>query len=201
MRAWISIFTVSLFFLWSSPVHAWMCEVGDEELAQVTGEGFSDFSVTGNIMRATFDISVETNMDIENLQMGYYPRSGYTRDWDQDWGNVNLGGSVLYGDLRCEGLFIEAGFSNLSDPANRSLDYIKVGTPSMTGPIRANFRSFSGQIEDDVYGVRLRLNSGLPYTVVSTGGEFSVTLSRTAGANRESGWWVHWESAYRTILF
>jgi len=66
-----------------------------------------------------------------------------------------------------------------------------VGTPSMTGPISANFISFSGRIENPTDGVLVdgsRLNLG-QRTIYCNNSEFSVTLDRT------TGWWFHWGNA------
>ncbi|MGI6396909.1 MAG: hypothetical protein ACOX3E_06835 [Desulfomonilia bacterium] len=81
--------------------------------------------------------------------------------WDENWEGVSLGSATE--SLVCKGLYIEAGFSNMTDPANRQLNFVRVGTPSMTGPISANFISFSGHIENPHDGVLVdgsRLNLG-----------------------------------------
>jgi len=180
------LFTVILII--SAPaVHAWMWEMEDEELSEVTGEGFSSFTLENDVARAYFNISATTFTEIDSLKMGYYD-DGTSYGWDQDWVGVSLG-SASEG-LVCRGLYIEAGFSNIADPASRTLNYLKVGTPDMTGPISANFISFSGHIENS--GVVLvdgrRLNLG-QRTIYSTNSEFNVTL------DSNTGWWFHWDNA------
>ncbi len=175
-----------------------MVQMSDEDLSGVTAAGFSSFTLENGVARAYFNIEASTFTEIDSLKMGYYsddplvnPR-GLPLGWDQDWQGVSLGSSTE--DLYCKGLFIEASFSNISDPASRTLDSLKIGTPSMTGPISANFVSFSGHIENPTDGVLvdgMRLNLG-QRTIYSTNSEFSIQLSRTG---EHAGWWFYWNNA------
>jgi len=164
-----------------------MWEMEDEELSEVTGEGFSSFTLENEVARAYFNINAATFTEIDSLKMGYYD-DGVSYGWDEDWVGVSLGSASE--SLVCKGLYIEAGFSNIADPDNRTLNYLKVGTPDMTGPISANFISFSGHIENS--GVVLvdgrRLNLG-QRTIYSTNSEFNMTL------DKDDGWWFHWDNA------
>jgi len=181
---------ISLCLL-ASPLHAWMWEVGDEQLSEVTGEGFSSFTLTddgagGSTARAYFNITASTFTEIESLKMGYYD-NGTSLGWDQDWTGVSLGSPSE--DLVCRGLYIQAGFSNITDPGTRQLNYLKVGTPSMTGPITATFNSLTGSITNaGVTTTYSRDNLGLR-TIYSNGGEFSVTVTGT------NGWRTDWGNA------
>jgi len=169
-------------------VHAWMWEMEDEELSEVTGEGFSSFTLENDVARAYFNINAATFTEIDSLKMGYYD-DGVSYGWDEDWVGVSLGSASE--SLVCKGLYIEAGFSNIADPDNRTLNYLKVGTPDMTGPISANFISFSGHIENPIDGVLVdgrRLSLGTR-TIYSTNSEFNITL------DKDDGWWFHWDNA------
>ncbi len=121
--------------------------------------------------------------------------------WDEDWTNVSLGSSTE--DLDMQGLYIEAGFSNISDSATRTLDSIKVGTPSMTGPISATF-----QLVQRAH----RRRTGVPVVVggrpirwppdnhtVAQGRYTATMMSSTCSfqRNRElrHGWWFFWKNA------
>ncbi len=188
MRGWMFLTILVAFCLLCSPVHAWMWEVGDEELAEVTGEGYSSFTLENEVARAYFNITTSTYTEIDSLKMGYYD-NGSGIGWDENWEGVSLGSASE--SLVCKGVYIEAGFSNMTDPATRQLNFVRVGTPSMTGPISANFISFSGRIENPTDGVLVdgsRLNLG-QRTIYCNNSEFSVTLDRT------SGWWFHWGNA------
>ena len=185
MRCWKSIFTLLILCAWASPLHAWMWEVGDEELSEVTGEGFSSFTLEQDVARAFFNVNVSTYTQIDSLKMGYYD-DGVTTGWDQDWTNVSLGSATE--NLEIRGVFMEAKFQNLTDPATRKLQYVKIGTPDMKGPISANFNSFSGRITDSgtvlVDGRRLNLGAR---TIYSNNGDFSLTMDRDAGWSAEWG--------------
>lgn len=179
------------------PSFAAMNEMCDEELNQVTGSGFSSFTLTPgpgpseSVARAYFQIVTRTYTEIESLKMGYY-NDGSPLAWDQDWTNVSFGTPET--DLIVNGVYIEASFTNISDPANRTLNYIRVGTPSMTGTISAEFNSFSGQIKDTggsdlVNKHRVSLGSA---TITCTDSAFSASLN-TGGP--EKGWWMYFDNA------
>ena len=175
-----------------------MVQMNDDELSSVTAAGFSSFTLQDGITRAYFNIEASTFTEIQSLKMGYY-NDGITTGWDEDWTNVSLGSSIE--DLMCKGLYIEASFTNITDSATRTLNSIKVGTPSMTGPITATFNSFSGRIEDGT-GVPFMLD-GLPIdghrittlgtrTIYSNNDEFSMQLSNSGP---QKGWWFFWKNA------
>lgn len=190
IKGWITlILTLSVLCLMSSPVQAFT-EMTDEELSQVTGTGFSSFTLQNDVARAYFNIQASTFTEIQSLKMGYT-----NGGWDQDWTKVSLGSSTQ--DLVCKGFYIEAKFSNISDASTRTLDYLKVGTPAMTGPITANFNSFSGHIGNgtatggaDYYRANLSRS-----TITSNNDEFYLQLNRTGAQTGYAGWWVFFKNA------
>jgi hypothetical protein len=191
IRGWVLFLFIIFLLIIPSAIYAWMWEMADEELAEVTGEGFSSFTLENEIARAYFNITASTFTEIESLKMGYYD-DGASYGWDEDWVDVSLGSSSE--DLVCQGLYIETGFSNIADSATRTLNYIKAGTPSMTGPISANFISFSGHIENPTDGVLVnghRLSLGIR-TITSTNSEFYMQLNQSGV---EKGWWFYWNNA------
>jgi len=169
-----------------------LARLDDSEMSDVVASGFSrfDLDTTTGLARVYLNIDSKSFVEVDSLKMGYY-NSG----WDQDWTNVSFGTSAeADGLLVCRGLFIEARFANISDPAVRTLESIMIGTPSMTGPIRATFNSFSGHIENPTDGVLVdgyRLNLGTR-TIQSTDSEFYIKLSTTG---TPTGWWVYWNNA------
>jgi hypothetical protein len=205
MRGWISVLTLMILCTWASPVHAWMWEVGDEELSEVTGEGFSSFTLTDigsdtNVAHASFNINVSTYTQIDSLKMGYYTRADLngtpTPGWDEDWTNVSIGTSLE--DVKIKGVYIEAQFSNINTPEARQLDYIKVGTHDLSGDIRATFNSFSGSItrqDGTVYRSGYRITDMGTRTLTGHNSEFSVRLDRTGGPSGSGGWWVEMDKA------
>ena len=175
-----------------------LVRMNDDELSEVTAAGFSSFTLTDQVTKAYFDIEAQTFTEIQSLKMGYYD-NGTTLGWDEDWTNVSLGSSTE--SLVCKGLYIEAGFSNISNSAIRTLNSIKVGTPSMTGPISATFNSFSGRIEDGtgvpvVFGGTTldghRITTLGTRTIYSNNDEFSMQLTATGA---KAGWWFFWKNA------
>ncbi len=166
-----------------------MAMLDDSEMADVYATGFSrfDLDTTTGLARVYLNIDTRSFVEVDSLKMGYY-----NAGWDQDWTNVSIGASGSL--LECKGLTIEASFDNITDPATRTLKSIKVGTPSMTGPISAVFNSFSGHIENPADGVLVdgrRLNLGAR-TITSTNSEFYVKLSTTGP---QAGWWFYWNNA------
>jgi len=189
-RGWITLaLATAMLALMASPVHAFS-EVSDAELSEVYAEGYSSFTldIETGVAKALWNIEARTFTEIESLKMGYYDTvgDGSGFGWDENWTQVSLGSATE--DLVCKGLFIEAKFSYLSDPSARTLDYIKVGTPSMTGPITATFNSFSGHVGGADYH---RTNLGAQ-TVYSHGGEFSIQLAMTGP---QAGWWFSWSNS------
>lgn len=184
MRVW-KLFTllIVLCLLWS-PLHAEMRAISDEMLSEITGEGFCSFTMEGGVVRADFDITASTRTHVDRLQMGYWD-NGSGLGWDQDWEDVDFGYTGY--TLNCNGLFFEAGFSNITDPSSRQLEYLRVGSPSVTGRIRADFRSFTGTIGGNTY-TRESLRPGFltgMYSIRPRGEYLYFQLSRT------SGWSVH----------
>lgn len=176
-----------------------MVQMNDDELSSVTAAGFSSFTLQNNIVKAYFNIEARTFTEIQSIKMGYYNDGTNGLGWDEDWTNASFG--LATEDLRCKGIFIEAKFSNITDAATRTLDSLKVGTPSMTGPIRATFNSFSGRIEDGT-GVPVivggnpvdgrRITTLGTKTIYSNNDEFHMQLSRTGS---QAGWWFFWKNA------
>jgi hypothetical protein len=195
--SWISLITIISLCTLATPAHAWMWEVDDQQLSEVTGEGFSNFTLTKDgsdnaTALAYFNITASTYTEVDSLKMGHY-NNGSTTAWDEDWTGVSFGSPSE--DLVCHGLYIQAGFSGISDPSARTLNYLKVGTPSMTGPISANFTSLTGSITDaGVTTTYTRANLG-NQTIYSSAGSFSVTVGGgTNGA--PTGWQVDWSNAH-----
>jgi hypothetical protein len=170
----------------------------------VCGAGFSRFTLVGGISRADFAINISTYTEIDSLKLGYYD-DGTSNDygfgangvgWDQDWTNVSLGSSSQ--DLVCNGVYIEAKFTNIANPATRRLEYIRIGTPDMTGDITATFNSFSGYIDDgdsvpEYDGYRLNtLYDAAGKTITATNSEFYISIENNT---THTGYRVYFDNA------
>lgn len=210
---WLVVVVSCAFFLFTAPPAAWaggnidvmshdyvmdhasdngcsMAALDDEQMSEVVASGFSKFDLdtTTGLARVYLNISSSSFVEVDSLKMGYY-----NNGWDQDWTNVSFGSASS--NLVCKGLYIEASFANITDPATRTLESIKVGTPCMTGPISATFNSFSGHIENPIDGVLVdgyRLNLGTR-TIDSNASEFYVRLSTKS--TEQAGWWFYWNNA------
>jgi hypothetical protein len=194
----IGIFLIGLIFLAGTAIltpslcGASMHELPDGDLAAVYAYGFSTFTLDGNTVKLDFSgVTLSTWTEIGEMALGNYSRGSYTLPWDNDWtGPVSLGSASINGskDLTAAGLYIEAGFSNITDPANRQLEYVRIGTKSLTGTISANFVSFSGTI-GATDGVPA---TGTTYTrsplgaqiITSVGGGFYMALDRIGSSNQ-----------------
>jgi len=190
------------------PYNCSMVQMNDNELSNVTAAGFSSFTLQDGVTRAYLDIQSSTFTEIQSLKLGYYDciGDGTGFGWDQDWTNVSLGSATQ--DLQCNGLYIQANFTNIANSATRVLNSLTVGTPSMTGPISANFNSFSGLIEtggspgtENTQGTAgtvvfqgYRANLGQS-TITSTNSEFYMQLSVSGP---QKGWYFYWNNATLT---
>jgi len=122
------------------PLRADLQELSADQMAAISGAGFSNFTVDGNRVRADFNIAAETYTEIDSLKMGYWD-NGNGLGWDQDWTQVVLGTAAE--DLLLSGFYIEATFENLSDPVNRRLLSVFFGFNQASGDLTANFASLS----------------------------------------------------------
>jgi hypothetical protein len=177
-----------------------MVQMNDNELSDVTAAGFSSFTLTDKVTRAYFNLETQTFTEIQSLKMGYYNNDS-TTGWDEDWTGVKLGSATE--DLVLKGLYVEAGFTDIANSSGaRTLDYFKIGTQHMTGPISATFNSFSGRIEDGFgnpvvfNGTTIdgqRITTLGTRTIYSNNDEFYLQLNNKSVSG--GGWWFFWKNA------
>jgi hypothetical protein len=121
-------------------VSADLVALSDEQMGDISAAGFSRFVVDGNTVRADFNIQAQTYTEIGSLKMGYWDYGGGT-GWDQNWTNVQIGSAAE--DMTLNGLFIEATFDNINDPAQRKLTGVFFGFRQASGDLSAEFTSLS----------------------------------------------------------
>lgn len=181
----------------AKPCQAGMQELADTELSVVHAAGFSSFTLDNSdpafsLAKMSFNtVIASTYTTIDSLKMGYYD-NGTALGWDQDWSGVSLGSSNT-NPLVFKGLYIEAKFTNIDNSGTRQLEYVKIGTTDLTGPVSAVFNSFSGEIGSTVYD-RVNLNPGAPATTTTT----TITAANTGfylSLDRTSGFRFHWNAA------
>jgi hypothetical protein len=181
LLAWAAILPPSL-------CNAGMQELSESEMGAVYAYGFSTFSLTDGVARVDFNnVTLSTWTEISSMKLGYYA-NGATTAWDNDWTSVSLGSSG--GDLVAHGLYIEAKFSNIADPATRQLEYVRIGTTSLTGTISANFTSFSGTLDGGLTSFS-RANLGTT-SISSSGAGFYLSLERSGS---KMGYTFNWINA------
>ena len=183
----VTVNTLMDVVAWGDTYGSGLRELADAELAQVYGTGFSNFSLdTVNGVSVALinlpNITVGTFTEINSMKMGFY-NNGATIGWDNDWtgqgtGNVSLGTSNT--DLVFKGLYIEAQFTNVANNATRQFEYLHIGTPDLTGPVSANFNSFSGEITGAANSPFTRINIGNA-TVTANNSAFYLSLDRANG--------------------
>jgi len=193
----IGIFLTGFILLvWAAIVSPSLClagmhELSDGEMAAIYGHGFSTFTLNGDIVNINFNgVTLSTWTTIDSMKMGYYLKG--TTAWDNDWTTVSLGTSG--NDLVAKGLYIEAGFSNITDPAARQLEYIRIGTTSLTGTVSANFNSFSGTLDNGITN-NSRTNLGTATITAAANTGFYLSLVRSGSL---MGYSFHWDSATKT---
>jgi hypothetical protein len=135
-----------------------MAAMSDDELASVTGSGFSDFSLTNanglDIARIDLNLQAATYATMDSLKMGYWDNNGSgTAGWDQNWLGVSVGSDTT--DMVLSGFVLQAEFVNIDNAATRELKSITLGFQSATGTLSANFSSFS-----KLSGTSGRINDG-----------------------------------------
>ena len=166
-----------------------MTAMKDSELAETTGHGFSEFSFVNGVAMAKLDIRAATYTEIDSMKLGYYD-NGSGLGWDQDWTNVQMGSATE--DLVFNGFFIRAEFDNYDNPATRRLLSLQIGTQDLSGTIKADFNSFSGDINSaggQISGNRLPSSFS---QITSTGGGFYFAIN-LEGPNK--GITVHFDNA------
>jgi len=132
-----------LLALFPGPTQAALTPLGDNQLAAVTGHGFSSFSMANNIALAELDIRGATFTEIDALKLGYYDNGGGL-GWDQNWNGVQIGSNTQ--DLTFNGFYLRTEYSNAADPAARQLLSARIGFHDVSGTISAAFQSFSGSL-------------------------------------------------------
>ena len=172
--------------LYPAAASAQMAIMSDEALSDTYATGFSNFSVTGGVANAWFNVNAATYTEIDSMKMGYHDQYDYKNPtpsfgWDQDWTTVKLGQDDS-NHLLTEGIYIEAGFTNIDNPATRTLDYVTIGIDKLNGQMSADFNSFSGNIDDgdgtspEISGHGLNLGNRT-LNFVNAAFEFSLSAS------------------------
>ena len=107
-----------------------------------------------NVIRISMGIDVEASAFIESQKMGYH--MGQEGDnlfdswgWDQDHTNFWIGDRSDTGSgapLKLNGLYIDLGYDYIGNAANRTLNYVEIGSMRVTGNVTQTINSINGLI-------------------------------------------------------
>lgn len=168
-KIFCALFAVTLFVAFSSSTGYAPTQMSDSELSEIEGQAFfkiehfpasSEFwdvvnpsgapvgrkynTGSQNVIRISMGIDVEAHAFIESQKMGYY-----NGGWDQDHTNFWVGDRSSTGDggpLRLNGLYIDLGYDNIGNAANRTLNYVEMGSMRVTGNVTQTINSINGLI-------------------------------------------------------
>ena len=168
-KIFCALFAVTLFVAFSSSTGYAPTRMSDSELSEIEGQAFfkiehfpasSEFwdvvdpsgapvgrkynTGSQNVIRISMGIDVEAHAFIESQKMGYY-----NGGWDQDHTNFWVGDRSSTGDggpLRLNGLYIDLGYDNIGNAANRTLNYVEIGSMRVTGNVTQTINSINGLI-------------------------------------------------------
>jgi hypothetical protein len=120
-----------------------MAAMSDDELSQVTGHGFSEFTLTNvdgvDIARIDLNLQASTYATMDSLKMGYWDNDG--TGWDQNWLGVSIGSDST--DMVLNGFVLQAEFTNIDNADIRALKSVTMGFQSATGTLSGTFASLS----------------------------------------------------------
>lgn len=201
-KIFCALFAVTLFVAFSSSTGYAPTQMSDSELSEIEGQAFfkiehfpasSEFwdvvdpsgapvgrkynTGSQNVIRISMGIDVEAHAFIESQKMGYY-----NGGWDQDHTNFWVGDRSSTGDggpLRLNGLYIDLGYDNIGNAANRTLNYVEIGSMRVTGNVTQTINSINGLI------------------AAGTGANNGVMLRQTASGTRV----VHFNNEIMSFVF
>jgi hypothetical protein len=137
------VFSVVLFLSPATGV-CQMAALSDAELAGITGNGFTDFSLTHvdglDVARIDLNMQTATYATMDSMKMGNWDNGSGT-GWDQNWLGVSMGTEST--DMVLNDFVLQAEFTNIDDSTARELKSITIGYQSVTGTLSANFSSIS----------------------------------------------------------
>jgi len=136
--------------------------MSDDELSATNAQAFfsltqaSDLYGSQNVITLNLGATVSVLTHLDSFNIGYYyngstPQSGTHWGWDYDMANFYFGGSNQYTSASAEplvlkGLFLQVGFDNISNSTTRKLNYIDMGTMSVSGPVTGSFNMLNAML-------------------------------------------------------
>ncbi|MES2821791.1 MAG: hypothetical protein V4812_22690 [Pseudomonadota bacterium] len=139
----------------TTPVNAALVELADGELSQVTGQAFLNLTTDAyngmNFTRMNFGLDVATQLNMDKLQLGLYPRTGEAAGTaDIDINNFALG-SVNDATGQVNPFLIKNPFIELAYKGDKVVG-MRVGFAEAQGHLSGDINRMTGNIAVDLYG-------------------------------------------------
>lgn len=141
--------------LLSAAAQARMVEMADSELSDVTGQAFINLTTDSanglDFTRINFGMKVDTQLNMNKLQLGLYPRSGEAADTaDIDINNFALG-TVNDVTGQVSPFVINNPFLELAYQGNKVVG-VRLGFGEAQGYMSGDINNVTGNIAVDLYG-------------------------------------------------
>ncbi|MET1080745.1 MAG: hypothetical protein ABWY06_22265 [Pseudomonas sp.] len=151
----VELVLAGLCACWLAPAHARLVELEDGELSEVTGQAFLNLTTDAyngmNFTRLNFGMDVATQLNINKLQLGLYPRSGEAAGTaDIDINNFALG-SVNDTTGQINPFMIKNPFLELAYKDNKVVG-VRLGFAEAQGHLSGDINQVTGNIAVDLYG-------------------------------------------------
>jgi hypothetical protein len=126
--------------------------MSDAELSETNAQAFFELVTTSNqygsqnVITLNLGARVDIVAHLDSFKIGYY-----NSNWDYDVTNYYWGGSDQYTNANAvplvfNGVFLQVGFDNITNPATRKLNYIDFGTMNANGPVTGSFNMLNAMM-------------------------------------------------------
>ncbi len=166
-----------------APTRAAQKLMTDSELSNIEGQALLNvlpmYSANGsaNVIHIDLGIDVEILGYMTSSKMGYWANNG-NNGWDLDTTNYYYGASDnTASPLVWNGIYMEFGFDNISDSANRTLNYIDFGTNHATGQVSGVIGTITGLMSTVGTGT----NSGVMLRQTGSGHQYTHFTNEPLG--------------------
>lgn len=117
------------------------------KITQFTNTTLTPWNETGstNVIRLELGLTNKMNAHMAGFKMGYWNNGSL--GWDQNTTNYFWGGfDHSSSPMTWAGIYLDIGFSNFGDNANRHVNYIEIGTMNASGRITGSLNTINSMI-------------------------------------------------------
>ncbi|CAD5107884.1 DUF6160 family protein [Zestomonas carbonaria] len=144
---------VCLSSLLAATAQARMQALEDHELSDITGQAFINLTTDShngiNYSRVNFGLDVNTQLNINKLELGNYARTGESAPADLSINNFALG--TVNADDTINPFLIRNPYLELAYKNNRVVG-VRIGFGEAQGFLSGDINSFTGNLAIDIYG-------------------------------------------------